>query len=505
MADIGMGGRIPNQNIQTDKAKEAEKTDRKIPVRDRENMAGAQQVETKHKKEEVTKTEGRFKAYKSAYEYLLGEEPPKHEVDEDLRATQVEEEDEEVQVRKKPSQEEIENYNARGRFKAKLAQLLGDEFDEEKPYEEENIIIPEVRQEDNKQKVELARHTYRTLIQYINDSIGSFDFDNIEDIFLLLDYGMPEDAVIKFIFLQQMARSGIDFPNVLDMSVLMYKFNKLELEFSDEQVIDLIKADYETLTKLKYTVAGFVYAPLLEVMAKIEEDLIFSYKKEFSLRLKRYNIDEFPDLSRPGAKSILDSLRDIVTAKQKETADLIKEKIYTTQKLGMTTISKAKAELQEKINLLTGKIEASEKELAIVELEVAKIVFVFSFINSQQSVSDFNRKFPLEGINHTLDLLKIRYQRKEIVDFLNHKISVKSLKTRKTVNNEPLKKSIETFETKIRSANLSISKLPPPKQQQMLKNIRNNSFEVNAGFYWLRQKNLAEIMENCDVIMENFE
>jgi hypothetical protein len=503
MVDVRLGGQV-SQSAQTDKTKEAEKLDKKQAVKERENMAGAQQVETKHKKEEVTKTEGRFKAYKTAYEYLLGEEPEKPHVEEDMRSAPVEEEEDNVKV-KKPTPEEIEEYNVRGRFKAKVALLLGEDFDEDKPYEEENIIVPEIRYEDSKQKVELARHSYQTLVQYINSTIGRFDFDRIDDIKMFLDYGMPEDAILKFIFLQQMARSGVEFPNVLDISVIMYKLKKLEIEKTDEQIIDLIKTDYETLTKLKYTVAGFVYVPLLEVMEKIEEDLKKNYPGELFNLLKKFNIDEIPDLNHALAKTIIfSSLKELVKTKQKEIVEIGKEKMYTNLKLGQTKVAKAKAELQEKINLLSLQTGPLETELSRIELEVARIILLFTFLTSQQSIADFNRKFPVDELNSTLKGLLVRPEKKEIIDFLQQKISVHCLELPEKINKEPLKKSIETFETKIKGADLTVTKLPPPKQQQMLKSIRNNDFDINANFYWLRQKNLGNILEYCEQIVENF-
>src|SRR5688572_30620131 len=129
MADLGMGGGQISQSMQTEKLKEAEKLDKKQAVRDREGMAGAQQTEAKHKKEDVEKTKGMFKAYKSAYEYLLGDEPEEEEIDEDMGSAPLEEEKEVEQPKAKPTLEEIERYNARGRFKAKVSLLLGDDFD----------------------------------------------------------------------------------------------------------------------------------------------------------------------------------------------------------------------------------------------------------------------------------------------------------------------------------------------------------------------------------------
>ena len=55
--------------------------------------------------------------------------------------------------------------------------------------------------------------------------------DKIEDLQLFLKYGMPDDAIIKFIMLQQLARSSYDFPNIMDMSIMLNKFKKLKIDF----------------------------------------------------------------------------------------------------------------------------------------------------------------------------------------------------------------------------------------------------------------------------------
>src|SRR5690242_18949588 len=104
MADIGMGANLPNQLQNLNKAKENEKTDKtekgdKVDKRDgiREALAGSKQVEEKQKKEDVPKTEERFKAYQKAARYMLGNSEDE-DIDDAMASAQVDEMDETEEV-----------------------------------------------------------------------------------------------------------------------------------------------------------------------------------------------------------------------------------------------------------------------------------------------------------------------------------------------------------------------------------------------------------------------
>ncbi|MFN8575805.1 MAG: hypothetical protein U0354_03015 [Candidatus Sericytochromatia bacterium] len=327
MANIGMGGQLPQTLRETNKTKENEKVSKKDDdLKSRETMAGSQQVEGKFKKEKAVKNTERYRAFKSAYNYMLGEEPEEEEIEEEMESAPLEEEKEEVKNKKvKPNLKEIEEYNTRDRFKTKIALTLGDDFDEDAPLEEEEDMTPEQKAEDNKLKLKVAKESYYTLIQYMQSSLGTYDIDKIEDLQLFLKYGMPEDAIIKFIMLQQLARASYDFPNVMDMSIMLNKFKKLNINLSVEQAQEIAQNDYGTSKRVKYTSSSFIYVPIPQVMQKIEQDMKDDYEREFFNILEELALPEFKNLKEKISENLVLSMRQIITTISREINELIAE------------------------------------------------------------------------------------------------------------------------------------------------------------------------------------
>lgn len=489
MANIGMGGEIPQNVQQTNKIKESQRTERKDGVKEREQLAGSKQVEAKHSKEEVTKTEGRFKAYKKAYEYLLGDEA-QDQIDEDWgESNKVEEEILVNQVPKRPELDEIEQYEARDRFKSKLRYFLGDDFNEDEEYQEENLISYE-KLEDNHLKLSFAKRAYETLFQYIYESLGDFDFDRIEDCQLLLDYGMPENAVYKFLFLQQFARSSSDFPNVMDVSILMYKLKKLGLEINSERLVDIINDDFETLKKVKYTVASFVYVPLQEILVKIEEDLNFFYKKQFYLLSEKLELPYLESFDMNIPREHLISLKERINTKNYEIEEA-KKQIKTLDLKIKMNLQKNSLPLKEQIIELSKKIETIQQEIAVFELELTKYIYIYSFLNSNLKIADYNKNIPITSIKRTLEIIMGNTNNKEVDNFINDRVSLTKLKPAYQEYKEEIRKSSEIFDLKLKSAIADINKINTQKQALFFKNAKNSSFEVCSSIYFYSQKKLS--------------
>lgn len=488
MANIGMGGEIPQNIQQTNKIKESQRTERKDGVRDREQLAGAKQVEAKHSKEEVSKTEGRFKAYKKAYEYLLGDEP-QDQIDEDWgESAKVEEEIIVQQLPKRPELDEIEQYNTRERFKSKLKYFLGDDFNEEEEYQEENLISNE-KSEDNHLKLSFAKRAYETLFQYIYESLGDFDFDRIEDNQLLLDYGMPENAVYKFLFLHQLARSSADFPNVMDVSILMYKLKKLGLEITSERLVDIINDDFETLKKVKYTIAGFVYVPLQEILVKIEEDLSSFYKNQFYLISENLNLPYLDSFSLNLPKEYLIKLKERFNISIYEIEEA-KKQIKTLELKIKLNLQKNSLPIKEEITRLSEKIEIITKEITGFEFDLMKYIYIYSFLNSNLKISEYNKNIPIQAIKKTIDIITGDSDKDEINNFINDNISLTKLKPVYPEYKDEIRKSSEIFDLKVKSAISEINKINNQKQSLFFKNAKNSSFEVCSNIYFYSQRKL---------------
>lgn len=493
MTDLGMGG-TQAKSLQNTKVNENTNVDRREALKNREAMAGNSQVAGLLRKEQVKKTSDRYRAFKSAYQYLLGEEP-ENEISEELESAPLEEENEiKKDVKVRPNLAEIEEYKIRERFKAKMGLALGDDFDENAPLDTEDNFSSNDRLDDNESRFEVAKYAYDSLIQYIYDSLGSFDFDRLEDSKLLLKYGMPEDAIIKFIMLQQLARAGNDFANNIDMSIMMYKLKKLDISLSLEQIQEILSNDYGTTKRLKYTISGFIYIPILEVMAKIEQDLKDDYQIQFVQTLRELNVPEFDDLKNKFPENTMFSIRDLVINNNNCLAENKKNRTIMSQGLTQTNI-KNKEALIDKLKIIDQDIWNNNKEIKFLWLKIAKIVFIYSFINSKLSISDFNKLYPINVMNQTLSLLKIDINKIYLKDFFMQKVNVNSLRPKiKGLKDEP-KKNTDMIESKIKNSIMAITKQPLPKQQMMLKNIRTNNYELSSNFYWLKQKRLNEIID----------
>lgn len=498
MADIGMGGNIA-QNLITERIKETEKNtklDKKEAVKERESMAGSTQVEGKYKKEEVTKSEEKYKAFKRASEYMLGEQG--QDIEEELEAEEVNKNKnvEKTPEKKEPTLDEIENYEIRERFKSKVKLLLGDDFSEEEEYNEDELISDE-KLEDNKFKSDFAKKAYATLIQYIRDALGEFDFDNIEDIKLLPRNGMPEDAVLKFIFLHQMARSDEFFPNVTDMSIIMYKVRKLSIDKTQEELYELINNDYETYKKLKYTLAGFVYIPLQEVLNKIEEDIRVQYYIKFQSLANDFDIQTIPHTEQKLNRSVVMKIKEKLEQIQDEILNIKKEYQQIETSLDKIML-KNKSNSEDKIKEMLSKIGVLEQQLEKNELKSSLFIIIHTFYLSGKKICDFNKEYPIDMINGLLEYISVRSNSPRIVDLLNKNFSINLLNSIEKNEKEPIKRSIDTFETRLKASIINLNKLHASKQQMLLKNSTNNTFDIASQLYWLKQKNLNILSEIID-------
>ncbi len=506
MANIGMGGQLPHNLNQTTKTKDAEKVTKKDDdIKGRDVLAGSQQATGKIKKENAVKNTERFKAFKSAYNYMLGEEPEEEEIDEDMQSSTLEEEPEEDLKNKKvkPNLKEIEKYDTRNKFKAKLSLTLGDDFNEDEPPVDEDMT-PDERSKDNKIKLDIAIESYNNLIQYIQDSLGTFDMDKIEDLQLFLKYGMPDDAIIKFIMLQQLARSSYDFPNIMDMSIMLNKFKKLKIDLSVEQTQDIALSDYGTSKRLKYTIAGFIYIPIPQVMKKIEEDMKDEYEDIFHDLLDDLELPDLEDIKQKLPAEIMIPMRDMILIVSRDINELVTEKNNLFLKLKFPMV-KNKEIIQNNISEIEERLYSLKKYLEDIEIKITKIIFIYSFLNTGVTISDFNKDYPLEILEDTLGLMGINTKKYEVNIFINKKVNIYALRPKKKVVREAIKKSNEIFESKVKSAVFEFSKIPPPKQQQIMKNFRNNSFDVNANLYWLKQKRLSEINSISELLNNELE
>lgn len=499
MADIGMGGNIA-QNLRTERLKESDKTnktDRKDQVKERESMAGATQVEGKFKKEEVTKSEEKYKAFKRASEYMLGDHP--QDIEEELDAEEVnkKEKTEKTPEKKEPTLDEIENYEIRERFKSKVKLLLGDDFNEEEEYSEEELISDE-KLEDNKYKSDFAKKAYSTLIQYIRDALGEFDFDNLEDIKLLSNNGMPEDAILKFIFLHQMARSDEFFPNVTDMSIIMYKIKNLGIEKSQDEIFELINNDYETYKKLKYTLAGFVYIPLQEVLDKAEEEIRVKYYIEFQKLSDNFNIEKTPHTAQKLTKSVVLKLKESLDFYNNQILELRKEYEQIENSLERIVLKNKIQENKDKVKEISIKISEIENILELEQIKVTLLVIIHTFYLLNQKICDFNKDYPIDMISGILSYISVNLDSHKVIELLNKNFSFHILDILNKKEKDFMKRSTEVYDTRIKASNLNLSKLPTSKQQSILKTISGNTFEIASQLYWLKQKNLNTLSELID-------
>ena len=109
-------------------------------------------------------------------------------------------------------------------------------------------------------------------------------------------------------------------------------------------------------------------------------------------------------------------------------------------------------------------------------------------------------------IMYTLSLLKVRTEQQEIINLTSQGIHYRtlSIKQAKTIETKEKPTNTDVFNARIKSAGLNISKLSPPQQQQLLRNIRKGKFETSAHFYWLKQKQLQSLNKYAHTIIETF-
>ena len=421
----------------------------------------------------------------------MGDDPNEGYVEVEYENTKVEKTKALEKKQEKPTLEEIEEYGLRERFKSKIKYFLGDDFNEDEEYQEENLISEE-KINDNHIKIEFAKRAYSTLFQYIFESLGDFDFDRPEDSQLFIDYGIPEMAIYKFLFLHQMARSSADFPNVMDISILMYKLKKIGLEIDSERLKDIINDSFETLKKVKYTLASFVYIPLQEVLAKIVDDLSLFYKQQFIAFSEELEVDYFinfesniPENIAIELKSRIDSNDSIVDTNTREIKILeLKLKIPN---------QKNSKEINETITKLKIEIDSAINEKNILSFKITKYIYVYVFLNSNLKIIDFNKNIPIDKMKRFLDFFGIDCNNNKIKKIIEGKISLTKFKEESSYKKENIKLSQDTVEIKVKSSINEINKIPQIKQIQFFKGIRNQSFEQTSNIYWFSQKKLINL------------
>ncbi|MFN8671526.1 MAG: hypothetical protein U0457_05490 [Candidatus Sericytochromatia bacterium] len=488
MSNINLGGGEIQKNLQVNKIQENQKVDRQEALKDREALAGSKQVEAKHKKEEVSKTQGRYKAFKKAYSYMLGDDPNDGHVEEEYTTTKVSKVEKVDVTPEKPTLDEIEQYDARKRFKAKISHFLGDDFNEDEDYQEENLISDD-KITDNHLKLIFAKNAYQTLFQYIFDSLGDFSFDRIEDLHLLIDYGMPESSIYKFLFLQQLARSSVDYPNVMDISILMYKMKKIGINIDNERLKDIINDNFETLKKVKYTLASFVYIPLQEVLDKIEYDLTLFYQFELNKISEKLNIEPFLSYDQKLDYDFLFILKEIVNKDFNLIED--KEKEIRTLELKLKLPNQKNIdEINQKIINLREEILNIKKYKNDISIQVTKYISIYYFLNSKMKIVDFNKNMPIDMIKKDLIYLDIDINNEKIKYFFTERVSLIKYKNTPEIKKDETKKSVEMLETKIKTSISEVNKINSMKQMSFFKSIRTHNFEVVSNIYWYYQKRL---------------
>ncbi|MFN8575804.1 MAG: hypothetical protein U0354_03010 [Candidatus Sericytochromatia bacterium] len=151
------------------------------------------------------------------------------------------------------------------------------------------------------------------------------------------------------------------------------------------------------------------------------------------------------------------------------------------------------------------KILDLRKELKEYEYKTTKAIFIYNFINSNLSISDYNKNYLLDSINNNLRQIGINLNNSDVKNLINNKVHIYALKPVIKVIKESIKKSNEIFDSRVKSSIFEFSKVPAPKQQQMMKNFRNNSFDTNTSFYWIKQKRLNDLNTLSENLNKEFE
>ncbi|MFN4150904.1 MAG: hypothetical protein ACK4IX_08160, partial [Candidatus Sericytochromatia bacterium] len=125
-------------------------------------------------------------------------------------------------------------------------------------------------------------------------------------------------------------------------------------------------------------------------------------------------------------------------------------------------------------------------------------VIIHSFYFSGKKICDFNKEYPIDMINGLLDYISVRSNSPEILDLLNKNFSINLLGSVEKTEKERIRRSIDTFETKVKASTINLNKLHTSKQQTLLKNNANNTFDIASQLYWLKQKNLNILSEIID-------
>jgi len=490
MSDFGMSANIhiiksqPKTTAIQDN-KKSERTD--STSKHNEGLAGALKAEETIKKEDIVKTEERYKAFYGASKKMLGIEDEEEIDEESLKAYQVAKKAKKDQKNESSVNlafAEPEKYDPRKSFKAKVSELLGEDFNEDEEPQEKELSEDE-KESDKKILFELSKEAYQNIYKYIVETIGAFDFDNIDDLKLFLRYGIPEEAILKLLFLHQLANSDESFPTLIDISILIYKCQSLDINITDSEIHQKIEKDYGTSEKLKYTVAGFIYIPIAEAMNLIKDEIHNKFLAEFDNLSNEFGLEEINNITDEFPNSVMLVFKSLLNSRHKEISNLMREYLKTQS------------------NQL--KFENLKDELLEFEIKISKIIYTYFYL-ATKDIEIFNNNFPYKKIKTLLNNLGVRVKEKTIKEFLKQKASIHTLDIKNFKQKEltETSQSLEMFETKTKSAVLTIKKTTPQKQQELLKNIKANSFEISEQIYWLKQNFMSNMFESTDTLVDIF-
>lgn len=496
LTNIARANQKAKENADTEKVtSKKDNTSRTDAVKDRENLAGTKQVESKLRKEELPKTVERYKSFKAAYQYQLGEQPnEEEEIEEDFKSKKLSKKEETQE--KEPirlSLEQIEQYKEpRNKFKSKLQYFLGEDFNEEEPYKEEHLSSSE-KIEDSKEKMKLAKETYNTLIEYISNFLGNFDFDNINDLKTFLEQGMPEDAIIKLMTLHQLCRSGLYFPSILDTSIIIDKLNTLKIKISIEDLNKTIDNDFGTTKKLKYTIAGFIYIPLQEVMNNVVKDSKLKLIDYFNKILEKYSfgyIEEFD------GKIDEELINDIINISKEYYDEIVS--LYDNKNTLINKISKLKNvsdndkkeinDLDSEINIILEKIKDFEKD-------ISKLIYIYFYLNSDKNILDYNEDLPFDIIRKILVYCRINPEDKTVNNIIRQNMKYNIFFDDKTKDKKNIVQT-DFFDNRLKSSLINIENKNTQKQTEFIKKTKLEDFENQTVIFWYKQKYLKEFKNN---------
>jgi hypothetical protein len=483
------------ESTNLDKINKKDSNSRTDSVKDRELLAGTKQVESKLRKEELPKTIERYKAFKSAYQYQLGEKPyEEEEIEENLKSKKISKKEENKEEKPiKLNLEEIEQYKEpRNKFKSKLKYFLGEDFNEEAPYQEENLNSLE-KIEDSKEKIKLAIESYNTLIEYISNFLGSFDFDNINDLKTFLEQGMPEDAIIKFITLHQLTRSDIYFPSILDLSIILDKLNDLNIKVNIDDLNKNIDNDFGTTKKLKYTIAGFIYIPLQEVMNNIIRDSKLKLTDYINKILEKYSIDYIEEFNGKISEEVVNEIISLSKIYYSELIDLYYKKQDIINKL--PKIKNVSENDKKEIENLDNQISLNLSKIKNFEIDISKLIYLYFYLNSNKNILEYNEDLPIDSIRNVLIYCRINIENDIVDEIINQKMRYNIFLDEKIKDKKNIVQT-DFFDNKLKSSLINFQNKNTQKQTEFIKKSRLDDFETQNIIFWYKQNYLKEFKKN---------